>query len=579
MLAQSSVRPTDVEARVVAPNAHLGGAAHAARDLRAIRLGILVTAIVAVFGVIARFQIMLEGLARPLATNIFFRLYALYELPFLLLLLLAAVAALLITSARKPAATQLPWLDALAAPNARSVGLAAVVVLVGTMLVSRLVLHGYAFSMDEFSADFQARLFAHGQYKALLPGAWRPFAGGITPIFVGYDGPSGSWLSQYLPGYALLKSPFVALGAGTLLNPLFAALSIIALTAVARRLWPNEGLRPWLAIALLATSSQFVVTSGTAYSMPAHLCANLVWLWLYLRDDDRSWVAALLVGVLALGLHNPFPHALFVAPFLIRLLRDRRWGRVGWAAAIYGIGSIGWFLWLRSLQSLGPVGGEGMLSVLHVPNATILWLNAINVTLLFTWQTPVFGLLVIAGLVQSRRLAPPLRDLAWGALLTVVFYSFFPATQGHGWGYRYAYQILGSVALLAAAGISPLIASVGPRRATLFIVASLVVTVLAQLPKRLSETEGFVRPFAAASKYVLSRPADVVLVHGSNVWYGRDLIRNDPFLQGQPVVVEADGLSAAGRAELERAHPGRVMEVKDTELLKLGMTPWTSRPR
>ena len=81
-----------------------------------------------------------------------------------------------------------------------------------------------------------------------------------------------------------------------------------------------------MAVALLATSSQVVLTSGSGYTMPAHLLANLLWLWLYLRGDRRrgrsrcSWAGS------RSGLHSPFPHALFVAPFLVRLLRERRWG-------------------------------------------------------------------------------------------------------------------------------------------------------------------------------------------------------------------------------------------------------------
>ncbi|WP_332699641.1 hypothetical protein, partial [Halalkalibacter lacteus] len=92
-------------------------------------------------------------------------------------------------------------------------------------------------------------------------------------------------------------------------------LSVVLLAAIARRLWPDEGLRPWMALAFLVTSSEVLMTSGTGYSMPAHLALNLLWLWLYQRGDARSWGLALAVGVLALGLHNPMPHALFVARF------------------------------------------------------------------------------------------------------------------------------------------------------------------------------------------------------------------------------------------------------------------------
>jgi hypothetical protein len=66
----------------------------------------------------------------------------------------------------------------------------------------------------------------------------------------------------------------------------------------------------------------------------------------------------------------------------------------------------------------------------------------------------------------------------------------------------------------------------------------------------------------------------VVLVYGDSIWYGRDLIRNDPYLRGQPVVLAAQLLTPAGRAAIERAYSGRVVEVTNTELLRLGLTPW-----
>jgi hypothetical protein len=320
-------------------------------------------------------------------------------------------------------------------------------------------------------------------------------------------------------------------------------------------------------------SSQFLVTSGSAYSMPAHLCFNLVWLWLYLRGDGRSWGAALLVGVLALGLHNPFPHALFVAPFLVRLLRDRRWDRLGAAVVVYGLGSILWLGWFKLAYSLAQGGGSGLLTLFAVPNRSTFWLHAINLTLLFSWQTPIMLALVIVALARWRSLGPVLTDVAWGIALTLGFFLFFPSTQGHGWGYRYAYQVLGNLSLIAAAGVEPLRRALGDRRAGLLLAGSLALTVAVQLPVRLAQTEQFVRPFAAGVAYVTSRNADVVLVRSDSIWYGRDLIRNDPRLRGQPVVINAPFISAAGRAMLERAHPGRVTEVSNAELRSLGMTP------
>jgi hypothetical protein len=172
-----------------------------------------------------------------------------------------------------------------------------------------------------------------------------------------------------------------------------------------------------------------------------------------------------------------------------------------------------------------------------------------------------------------------LSDLALGVLFTLGFYFFFPLTQGHGWGYRYAYQILGSLSLLAAAGAPWLVAATSPRRAQRLLGLSLAVALVLQVPIRFAQGERFIRPYAAAYRYIVSRPADVVLVHGDSIWYGRDLVRNDPYLSGQPIVVNATMLTRAGREAIEAAHPGRVVDVKDGELLRLGLTLWVQHAR
>ena len=131
---------------------------------------------------------------------------------------------------------------------------------------------------------------------------------------------------------------------------------------------------------------------------------------------------------------------------------------------------------------------------------------------------------------------------------------------------------------LAAAGVPVLLGAVGAQRGRQLLVASCAIAVLVQLPLRLVQTERFVRPFAAGHEIVQRQRADVVLVHGDSVWYGKDLIRNDPFVRA-PAVIYATLLSSYGRTMLERAHPGRVVEVHDSELLSAGMTPYTPRRR
>lgn len=540
---------------------------------RLIRIGLAISLLAALFGLVARVQMIAWGLVFPGPVNVFFRLYAFHEaLPLLLIAAWTVVAAVVMVR-RAPAARQATRLERLRAPSARAVGVVAALLFVVAVATWYLVHHAVLLTMDEFTSDFQARILAHDELRATVPSAWRPYLDAMAPVFTAHRDLNGGWLSQYLPGYAFLKTPFVLAGAEVLLNPLLAALSVVLLAAIARRLWPDEGLRPWMAVAFLVTSSEVLMTSGTGYSMPAHLALNLLWLWLYQRGDARSWGLALAVGVLALGLHNPMPHALFVAPFLIRLLRERRWRRVATAVVAYGVGSLLWIAWLRMANPFARPDGPGLFSMFALPNAIAFWLQAVNLSLLFTWHAPLFGVLAVAGVLRVRRLGPLLMDVALGVALTLAFYLFFPLTQGHGWGYRYAYQVLGSLSLLAAAGTPALLAAVGARRAQGLLLASFATALLVQVPLRFRQSERFIRPYAAAYRYVASRPARVVLVYEDSVWYGRDLIRNDPYLRG-PVVLAARLLTPAGRAAIEAAHPGQVLEVRNTELLRLGLTPW-----
>lgn len=165
-------------------------------DRRAVRWGIWLTGLVALFGIVARFQIMLRGLARPLAANVFFRLYALYELPFLLIVGGTAVAAaLVLRSATRTGSSDdgSGWFEGSGTPSTLSFAIVGAVVFCVALAAGHFALHGYPLSMDEFGVDFQSRIFAHGQRSAELPAFWQPFVNGITPVFVKFDRTAGSW--------------------------------------------------------------------------------------------------------------------------------------------------------------------------------------------------------------------------------------------------------------------------------------------------------------------------------------------------------------------------------------------------
>jgi hypothetical protein len=531
----------------------------------------MLAALAACYGLFARWEVVATGFAQAGERNIFFRQYALHEPAFLGLLGLFAVASAVFFASRREPATAEGGSDGIAAPKGRALLLVALIVGGVGFAATHLLFHRLLFSMDEFGLDFQARLFAGGDVATVVPWPWRSLLRVITPIFVGVDETTGQWIAQYLPVYALLKAPFLALGVPSLLNPLLTALAVVELALVARQLWPDEGLRPWVAVALLATSSEVLVTAGTGYSMPAHLLLNIVWLRLYQQGDRKAWAAALVVGALALGLHNPFPHALFVAPFLIRLARERRWTRVAAAVLTYGASGLVWLLWLRSVYvNRGAAGGTTTLFAL--PGAYAAWLHGMNWTVLLTWHAPIFAILLFVALSEFRRWDPLLTDLGLGVLFTLGFFLFFASTQGHGWGYRYAFQVLGNLCLLAAAAVPTIERSIGRAATRRWLAAGLVVTVLGQLPARLVQTERFVRPFAAGHEYLHTRNARVVLFSGERIWYGRDLLRNDPYLR-TPILVKTRELAPGAAEAIERAYPGRVVRVTDEELLRLGMTP------
>ena len=148
-----------------------------------------------------------------------------------------------------------------------------------------LVLHNFPLSNDEFLPRFQAQIFMTGQIKAFLPPELREFGKALTPIFAIFDPQEGTWVSSYLPIYAAATGRVPGTGGGVLDWSGSGGLSLVLIAAVARRLWPQEPLAPFIAVILLASSTQFLITSMTSYAYPAHLCFNLAWLYFYCRGD------------------------------------------------------------------------------------------------------------------------------------------------------------------------------------------------------------------------------------------------------------------------------------------------------
>jgi hypothetical protein len=424
--------------------------------------------------------------------------------------------------------------------------------LIVTIAGTWLVYDNYALSMDEFMANFDAAIFARGAAMAPLAKQWRPFLLDLQPMFILSAPGDWAWCSQYLPVNSLLRAIARLAGAQSLVNPLEAAISIIAVFAVGRRLWPR---RPDLALAaavLLATSSQLLVTAMTPYAMTGHLAFNLLWLWLFLRGGRLGHLGAIVVGFLACGLHQLAFHPLFVAPFVLQLFLERRW-RLGALyvvayAAICAFWASYWPMLFAVVGSGAPVAAmvgpppaslaARVLEMLGDFSPDAFGTMDSNLIRFFTWQNLLTVPLALIGGAAAMRAGGTMRSLALGFILTTAVVFLVMPYQGHGWGYRYWHGLLGSACLLAAFAwgrMTEHLNDAGQARARAGFRVVTAISVLVLFPIRALQAHGFVHPYARAEAAIRRSRAQLVMVDDSNAWFTIDLVRNDPFLANRPI--------------------------------------------
>ena len=429
----------------------------------------------------------------------------------------------------------------------------AAIVFAIAVIGTTLVCHDYALSADEYMADFQARIFLRGKITAEVPAEWLPVVRAIKPTFADYLPATHSWKSAYLPVYAAMRAVFQSISLQSFLNPLLDAVSVVALFGAARNIWPTREQNAFVAVGLLATSSQFLAMAMTSYSMPAHLALNAIWLWLYSAPDRRRFYIAPFVGVLAIGLHQPIVHALFVAPFLLRIALKRRWRDVLIFGLVYLAGCAGWFAWRVHYS---PPSALPTASFFRLLNPSMLVVQPMDLLLVIGWSSLATPLLAALGLRRIFQERPIVQDAAVSCLLTFGFYVFFYLDQGNGWGYRYFHGTLACLILVAIAGWESLVKLLGALRAKQFLVAGITASLAIQLPLRCFQVEAYIRPFAQTSEVIRASKVEIVGINPLHAWYSADLVRNDPFLENRPIIVsllmlrreDLDILSRRGKA-------------------------------
>ena len=312
-------------------------------------------------------------------------------------------------------------------------------------------------------ADFDARIIATGRLLASVAPDWRAYVPALQPIFRLEVADNAYWISSYLPMNAAIRAPFVLLGEPALQGVVLAAISLLALFGIARRLWPERPDAAVVGVVLLACSSQFLITAMTPYAMTAHLALNTIWLWLFLRDSRAGHVMAGGVAFVACGLHQVVFHPLFAAPFVLSLALARRWTLAAYYTGVYAAAGLFWILYwslvLRAAHApMAEAADGGILQFVHRVvhmvdlNAGSFAQLGLNVLRFVAWQSPLLIPLAAVGLTAGREGNRTIVALVGGIALTLTAVLVLMPFQGHGWGYRYLHGLLGSFSLIAAQG-------------------------------------------------------------------------------------------------------------------------------
>jgi hypothetical protein len=413
---------------------------------------------------------------------------------------------------------------------------------------------------DEQAALFQARLFSEfkviGQYPAGLVDEmlWPLYrASASTIVLVGGDGRA---MSVYWPGWALLMTPFVWLGAPWLLGPAMGGLSAFMTGKLASLLGgPRAGT---LAVILALTSGAFILNGMSLYPAGGHLALSLLFAWLILRGGKRDYVLAGLVGGYALIMNNPFPHMAFATPWLLWILVDpKRRGRliplaIGYVPGLLVL--VGWLLLQGSVRlhdstAASSVWVRSLPLLLSVPSPTILAYRFLELVRLWAWSAP--GLLAVAWIAWRRtREQMGLRLLGASFVLTVALYCLFPSSQGLGYGARYYHVAWGALPILAAV----LLVSAGWDRLRSLMLASAFIGLALVVPLEVTYGRGLAEISAIPVNQLRGPGVDLVFLDFEKERCPGLTLNNNPSTEGFLVLISHG--PKADQTIVDRYFPG-----------------------
>jgi hypothetical protein len=455
---------------------------------------------------------------------------------------------------------------------------------IGTLVIY----HNHPLAMDEYAASFQSRVFAAGQLYGRFPAPQLDWLipRGFQDYFLNVSRATGKVAETYWPGFALLLTPFTWAGVPWLCNPVISALTLLVIHRLALEMFDD---REAAGFALLLTiASPVIFANGISYyAMPAHLLANSVFALLLVRPTPLRAAAAGVVGSLALTLHNPVPHMLFAAPWLV-WVATRQGGMRLLASLIAGylplcvLLGLGWFLFSGDLLREGVVSAAGpaapwhrlqhTLEIFSLPDATVVLARLIGIAKTWVWAVPGLMILAAVGAARWRRDAL-CRLFTASALLTLLGYFLVPVDQGHGWGYRYFHSVWMALPLLATgalfrparirceAGSHSRLFEDGETRS--FVATCMLLTLVFGVGFRAWQVEDFMaRDLSQVPQYT-GTERRVVILEARHSFYGGDLVQNDPWLRLNEIRMYSHGAAADERMmaqyypELHRVYADR----------------------
>jgi hypothetical protein len=428
--------------------------------------------------------------------------------------------------------------------NAVSVALSAIAFLA---LGAVFIYHNNAYCMDEYAAVFQAKIFAAGRLFAQLPPSvvdWL-IPPGFNGMFIVASRATGRAIECYWPGFSLILAPFELLGIPWLCNASLAGLAIYLIFRITLQITDDRRAAGW-AVLFTICSGAFVANAISYYSMQAHLTANILFVWLLMKPTPYRAFTAGIVGSLALVLHQPFPHAVFAAPWIVAMARSKE-QRYSFFALVLGylpllifVGA-GW-LQLRAFVTAGDSGfnviGNNLSGAFSLPDKSMIDMRVAAIVKMWIWAVPGLFLLAVLGRIR-RGDNPYVRLLMQSAVVTFVAYLFVIFDQGHGWGYRYFHSAWGVIPILAGCAMTGQPGSNG--RLAAFAGAAALLSLLLIVPQQMMQIDSMITHHLAQLPKVTRPGNNVYFISVPGGFYSADLIQMDPFLRDEDLILFSRG--------------------------------------